>query len=322
MQKKICFIVPYFGTLPEYFQVWLDTCRTNPTIDWLVFTDDSTEFNVPLNVKIEYTTFAYIQNVVQKCYDFEISLLTPYKLCDYKIAYGEIFSDYLVGYDYWGFCDIDVIWGNIRKFFSDDLLDAYDKIGVQGHCTIFRNTYHVNTLYRNKIEGFDSIKKYFQREGIGCLDKDYIAKAFNVAGLKVYEETIYAGLHKYFSGFYLQGKGTEEDEYSKYNLFLWDNGNLIRYFLKDGEIASEDYLYIHFFCRPMKNMITKMDRILIYPDCYESFYDDIDKCIIKKLGTKSKLSYYIRVYKQNKDRLSFARIVNFIKMKCNYKYIR
>ncbi len=320
--QKIGFIVPYFGKLPSYFQVWLDSCKTNATVNWFVFTNDRTEFDYPNNVKVEYVEFEWLKSFIQSKYEFEINLSTPYKLCDYKIAYGEIFQEYLTRFDFWGFCDIDLIWGDIRSFFTDELLKGYDKIGVQGHCTIFKNTPEVNAIYRNDIDGFDSIQNYFQREGIGCLDKNYIAKGFEMEKLKIYEATIYAGLHKYYPGFYLQGMGKEEDEYSKRNLFLWDNGKLTRYYFKNKELVSSDYLYIHFFCRPMKNMINKMDRVLIWPDCYQSFYGRIDEQLVKTLGKKTWISYYIRMFKQNRSRLSVGRILNFIRMKLKYKTIR
>ena len=41
------------------------------------------------------------------------------KLCDYKPAYGLIFEDELIGYDYWGFCDTDILLGDIYQFLED-----------------------------------------------------------------------------------------------------------------------------------------------------------------------------------------------------------
>ena len=55
---------------------------------------------------------------IQRIFDFPISLERPYKLCDYKPSYGEVFKDELAGYDFWGNCDIDLVWGNIKKNFT------------------------------------------------------------------------------------------------------------------------------------------------------------------------------------------------------------
>lgn len=37
---------------------------------------------------------------IQRIFDFPISLERPYKLCDYKPSYGEVFKDELAGYDF------------------------------------------------------------------------------------------------------------------------------------------------------------------------------------------------------------------------------
>ena len=101
--KKIAYILPYFGHLPKEFGFWLISCQMNPTVDWLLFTDDRTKFNYPPNVKVTYCTFEDIKNKAQACFDFQIVLDRPYKLCDYKAAYGDIFKTELTGYDYWGY---------------------------------------------------------------------------------------------------------------------------------------------------------------------------------------------------------------------------
>lgn len=207
--KKVCFVVPYFGKLPDYFQVWLNTCKTNPTIDWLLFTDDTQLFDYPENVKVTYWSFDEVRTHVQKNFDFQINLKTAYKLCDYKVAYGEIFSEYLIDYDFWGFCDIDLIWGDIRAFYTDELLEKYVKIGCQGHATIFRNTEEVNSAYRIQVEGNKSYRVIYTQDAIGCTDVGYITRVFQTLNLPAYTETIYAGLQKYDPAFYLQAEPKE-----------------------------------------------------------------------------------------------------------------
>lgn len=126
--KSIAFVIPWGGNLPVYFQLWLESCRRNPSVDFLVFTDDCTEYNYPDNVKVHYMSFEQMKELFQKHYDFPLSISAPYKFCDFRPAFGEIFSDYLVGYDYWGHCDVDLIWGDIRKFVTDDVLTKYKRI--------------------------------------------------------------------------------------------------------------------------------------------------------------------------------------------------
>ena len=48
------------GNLPVYFQLWLESCRRNPSVDFLVFTDDCTEYNYPDNGKYFFIAPNYV----------------------------------------------------------------------------------------------------------------------------------------------------------------------------------------------------------------------------------------------------------------------
>ena len=115
---SIAYIIPYFGRLRSDIELWLLSVKYNPTIDWILYTDDRTEYSYPPNVKVKYTTFEAIQCRIQSLFDFEVTLNTPYKLCDYKVAYGEAFADDLKDYDFWGYCDMDLMWGGGAQLYN------------------------------------------------------------------------------------------------------------------------------------------------------------------------------------------------------------
>ena len=79
---KVGFIVAYFGTLPSYFQLFLESCRNNTCFDWLLFTDDMTEYAYPDNVHRISMDFSACRKIVQDHFDFKITLSSPKKLCD------------------------------------------------------------------------------------------------------------------------------------------------------------------------------------------------------------------------------------------------
>lgn len=138
--KKILLIIPYFGNLNAsgYFQVFLESCAFNETVQFLLLTDDRTKYDYPANMLVQYTTLAELKDRFQAYFDFPISLERAYKLCDYKLAYGELFSDEIEGYDCWGFCDTDMIFGNLRKFITDEQIEQYGRLYTRGHLSIFR----------------------------------------------------------------------------------------------------------------------------------------------------------------------------------------
>lgn len=78
--KKILLILPYFGKLPEFFDVWLQSAMNNRTIDFLILTDCNIAYKVSPNIKIVHKTFAEFREMCQAAVDYPIALEKPYKL--------------------------------------------------------------------------------------------------------------------------------------------------------------------------------------------------------------------------------------------------
>ena len=131
--------MPYFGRFPSYFPLYLKSCAANHTITWLLITDQTLkEIIIPDNFIVKNSTFYDIQNKAEGL--FGKAPDTPYALCKYRVVYHELFKENISGFDFWGFCDCDLIFGNLRYFITDEVLDKYDKISWRGHLTLFKNT--------------------------------------------------------------------------------------------------------------------------------------------------------------------------------------
>ena len=78
---KIAIIIAYFGKLPEYIQLFLDSCKLNYGFEWLIFSDDDTTYNYPSNVHLIKMNFGECKKLIQSKFDFEITLSKPQKLC-------------------------------------------------------------------------------------------------------------------------------------------------------------------------------------------------------------------------------------------------
>ena len=137
--KKCCFIIPYFGNFPNYFQQFLNSCKTNQDYDWLIITDNVENYNYPKNVKKIKMSFPQLRDLIQSKFDFQIALEKPFKLCDYRPAFGYIFTDFLSDYKWWGHCDIDTLMGDLNDFITDDMLIEYDKLFTLGHFIMYKN---------------------------------------------------------------------------------------------------------------------------------------------------------------------------------------
>ncbi|MBR1447495.1 MAG: hypothetical protein IJ588_01960 [Prevotella sp.] len=175
--KSIVIIFPYFGTLPVQYKMWRVSALQNPSIDFMFFTD--TDVEPAKNIIVHKMQFADFQQIVQKAFDFPIVLDRPYKLCEYKQAYGHILKDYIKGYDFWGFGDLDLVYGDLRTFFTEEALLHKFLLGW-GHLTLLRNDDDAVGYFMQHIDGYQDYKNAFTTSKItffdeygynGCSDK-------------------------------------------------------------------------------------------------------------------------------------------------------
>ena len=178
-------------------------CKYNPSIDWIIYTDDKRCFDYPKNVKVQYCSFEEMKKRIQSFYDFEVDLSRPWRLALMKPAYGEIFSDDLKGYDFWGYCDIDLMWGDIRKFYTEEILNNFERIGFQGHSTLFPNNIKLNLQYRTIIPNQINYIDVFSGKLDFSWDESGINMIYTYLNKKSLEfrEVCFAHLEKYKKGF-------------------------------------------------------------------------------------------------------------------------
>ena len=337
--SKVIFIVPYFGRFPNYFQLVLNSMEFNKEFNWLIFTDNNESYNLPKNVKIVKTTFDGIKKQIQKKFDFKISLERPYKFCDFKPAYGYIFEEYLKEYDYWGYCDIDVIFGDLSKFITEDILNKYEKIFTLGHMTLYKNTYKNNKRFMEKYNGKVLYRRYLSSNENFAFDEQYektkekysINNIYDELGIEVYNQKPIADIFVYEQNFKLVKDFDRNDigdifEEDRESIFTYENGKILRYYFKFENFIVREYMYIHLQKREMTYNKT-MKKFKIIPNAFielehditeENFNKEIKKKIdrnyikhmvkIKKIKLRNKLRKYktlrnIYFFLKNEERM-------------------
>jgi hypothetical protein len=144
MRYKIVLIVPYFGQLPPWMDCYLFSCKMNPQFDFIFYTDNLELKAISSNIKIKTMTFQEYCDLVSRSLNINFSHSNPYKLCDLKPYYGYIHQHEIKNYDFWGFSDIDLIYGKLDNFITDKILETSDFISsmpsrVSGHFFLMRN---------------------------------------------------------------------------------------------------------------------------------------------------------------------------------------
>lgn len=169
----IAIVTCWYGPFPWYFPYFVHSCRYNLTVDFIIITDNETVIsNKPANIKIVYKTLEEVKEIAATKLGFEVNIDEPYKLCDFKPAYGFLFADILQEYDFWGHGDIDVVYGNIRDFMTDKLLSCHDIISsrhdyITGSFCLFRNNEMMNTLFMQSRD----YRQVFSTSAHYCFDE-------------------------------------------------------------------------------------------------------------------------------------------------------
>lgn len=253
MRENVALIICYFGKLPNYFQLWLDSCTKNPDFTWLLFTNDKNTYRYPDNVKRYLVEQEYIVDLIKEKCNISICIRNSYKLCDFRPLYGMIFSDYLEHYTHWGYCDVDVIWGRLNSFITPDLLQSYDKIFNHGHLTIYKNLESVNQYFKIPYSGINYKTVLSTSKHFGFDESRGINAIYDENSLCQYKNVCFADINFCHYGMIMNGKQNLTRQF-----FLYKNGNLFRCD-RNGNLIDE-FAYIHLQKRKMKVFITEADK--------------------------------------------------------------
>ena len=150
---KVLIILPYFGETPAWLDYFLKSCSYNPGINWLLYSNIKLERRPYRNILIENASIEDFNRLASSKLGISIRISHPYKICDFRPAFGVIFKDYIKNYGFWGYCDLDLIFGKISDFINRDHLKIYDVITskpnyISGHFTLYRNCSFTQSLYK------------------------------------------------------------------------------------------------------------------------------------------------------------------------------
>lgn len=264
--KRIAIITTRFGSYLNYIHLWLLSVEYNKSIDFFIITDiQNDKYKFPQNSHVIQMSLEDLRKKIQNYFDFSIVLDRPYKVTEYQPAFGMVFEDELQEYDYWGYCDTDTIFGDLRAFLSEDILDKNERIYFKDHLTLYKNNKKMRELFLYNNAKKWTYESAFRTPYICYFGEDTMTEITKTLNIKYYNEPNYADvIYKYFN-FRL---ATELDNNIP-QVFEWQNGKLFRVSLKDDKIKREEYTYIHLQKRNMKIDIDKdTDGFIIIPNVF------------------------------------------------------
>jgi len=241
--RPLILFVQWFGPWPEWIEIFVESCKWNPEVDWLIFTDQQPPENKCPNVRFRNLSFkAHLEHIGQRI-GLRLDAADPYKLCDLKPCLGFAYEDLLGNHEFFGYCDLDVVFGNIRDFYTNDLLNRFDVISTHGrrlagHFTILRN----DVFRRNAFRRIRHWRRKARNARPSALDEKRFGEVFLRPSLwrQLTEPRARVLLEEQFS--------------TPWSTKPWLDGSHTyppRWYWRDGKLTAEGYgdrqfLYLHF----------------------------------------------------------------------------
>lgn len=248
--NSICIISVYFGKFNNYFDLWLRTCAYNQKIDFLIVTDADYDKNLPANVKILRKNIDDVREMASKATGVHVALYRPYKCCDLKPFYGLIFQQFIKDYEYWGECDMDLMWGDLYSFLTKNNYKSYDKFSPLGHLSLYRNTPENNERYKlaGVIKGgWQYVLKSEKNEVFD--EQNGIGRIYIENNLPFFNKQLFADITPLHYRFTISPFSTINEKSQKnyrFQIFYWREGCVYRDYFKNGRLYTDEFMYIHF----------------------------------------------------------------------------
>jgi hypothetical protein len=254
-------LITYFGKFPDWAPLFFETIKRNKSIDFVFYTDCDTDGIELPNVQFKKMTFDEYISLAQQKTGVNFKPANPYKLCDLRPLYPVVHYDDIKDTDFYGWADMDLLFGDIRSFYTDEILKSFDvlsthSIRISGHMALFRNTPRNRNMYRRIYKWKEKLEHpYF----VG-IDEHGITNAFTMTIFDKFNEKfntrINNSITRYFKNIKTKRHYFVEQYTTPFFSQPWLDGTRYgehpdEWYYKDGDITNSrdkdrKFIYIHF----------------------------------------------------------------------------
>jgi hypothetical protein len=233
-------LIPYFGRWPAWINLFIESCKWNPDVHWRFYTDCGEPENKAGNVDYVHVSFEdYLERVSERL-GIAFVPTDPYKLCDLRPCLAFIHEREVGGFEFFGYGDIDVIYGNIGRFYTEEIRERFDVLSthperLSGHFAVLRNAPAFRDAFR-RIPGYRTL---LEQPAHTAMDEGPFKSVFRSGGTdafdieKLYFEERYSTV--------LSPRGWHDGTMNYPQNWFWRRGCLTNE--RDG---GREFLYLHF----------------------------------------------------------------------------
>lgn len=265
MKNKVVFIICYFGTCPNYYSLWENSAIFNKNFNFLIFTDND-GFKDNKNIKVIKTSLKEISKLATEKIGVNIDIKKPYKLCDFKPTYGLIFEDYIKEYDFWGYCDMDLVFGKLDDFLNDSIFEKNDVILNLGHMTLYKNNEKNKYLFKKNgsIYGYDLVLT--SEENYAFDEMSGMHLIFKKENIKPFLDIPIADIDRRVKKYNLDGNKNYKKQF-----FYYKNGEIKRKYISKNKIYEDKFIYLHFQKRKPQIFLDNLDYFMFTEKGFEKY---------------------------------------------------
>ena len=251
-KKNIILIQLWIGPIPDYFWYHYDTTKNISGVDFLFITDQTDLVLDANNYKVIFITKDIVEDLLKIKTKKSIKILQNKKVCDLKASLGDLFKYEIENYNYFGFYDIDTLFGDltsIQKYIDDD----YDVISIG------------NSVFHDRIAGPFTIVKNIEKLRKHYIHEDFY-KCFESEHVTCYEEhDWYERLKNNYTIKIIDSMNVETDNGGKITYDVtWSGGKL--------NVNGDKKILYHFY-RKKQTVFTKIGN-KIFAKFDKKFIDD------------------------------------------------
>ncbi len=230
-------LIPYFGRWPEWIELFVESCKWNPSVRWRFYTDCGEPENRADNVDYVHLSFDDYKALVRERLGVAFDPPAPYKLCDLRPCLGHIHERDVAGFPFFGYGDVDVIYGNLRDFYTDGVLTRFSVLSthperLSGHFAVLRNT----SALRLAFERIPDYQALLEQPGHTNMDEGHFSEIF-LSPAADRRDLLF--VERYST--VLSPRGWHDGTMSYPQRWFWRDGRLTNE--RDGE---RGFLYLHF----------------------------------------------------------------------------
>jgi len=153
---KTTVLIPFLGKRPRDFEHFAHSASFVDA-EFVFLSDDARSAPSYPNFRVVPFSLSEFNDLARKAIGCGIASSNVAKICDFRPAFGLIFSHLLRDSDYWGYCDVDVLFGNVSTYLQRDYLSRYDVLSLNanylsGSFTLWRNAADVNHMFEHSSQ--------------------------------------------------------------------------------------------------------------------------------------------------------------------------